>query len=115
MPDWRHAIERRLAPLQLVPTREAEIVEELAQHLDDRYEEMRADGVPDDAARRPALAELDDADLVRELTGIEQPAAEPLALGGAPQAPGLQRALARHPLRRAAARQGRGHLVRDRR
>ena len=41
MPDWRHAIERRLAPLRLAPTREAEVVEELAQHLDDRYEEMR--------------------------------------------------------------------------
>ena len=86
MPDWRHAIERRLAPLRLAPTREAEVVEELAQHLDDRYEEMRAAGVPDDEARRDALAELDDADLVRELTGIAPPAAEPLALGGAPQA-----------------------------
>ena len=85
MPDWRHAIERRLAPLRLAPTREAEVVEELAQHLDDRYEEMRAAGVPDDEARRHALAELDDADLVRELTGIAPPAAEPLALGGAPQ------------------------------
>ena len=68
------------------PTREAEVVEKVAQHLDDRYEEMRLLGVPDDEARRDALAELDDADLVRELTGMAPPAAEPLALGGVPQA-----------------------------
>src|SRR6185295_11379631 len=82
MPDWRHAIERRLEPLHLPPTRETEVVEELAQHLDDRYEELRSGGASDNDARRAALAEVDDADLVRELTGIAQPAVEPLALGG---------------------------------
>jgi hypothetical protein len=35
MPDWKPEIRRRLANLKLVPTREAAIVEELAQHLDD--------------------------------------------------------------------------------
>jgi hypothetical protein len=83
MPDWRHAIERRLEPLGLPPTREAEVVEELAQQLDDRYEELRSAGASDHDARRAALAEVDDADLVREPTGIVQPAVEPLALGAA--------------------------------
>src|SRR5437762_2938145 len=37
MPDWRPEISARLAGLKLEPTREAEIVGELSQHLDDRY------------------------------------------------------------------------------
>jgi putative ABC transport system permease protein len=82
MPDWRHAIERRLEGLRLPPTREAEVVEELAQHLDDRYAERRSNGASEDAARREVLAELDDVDLVKELTGIDRPQPEPLALGG---------------------------------
>ena len=38
--------------------REREIVDELSQHLDDRYEALRADGVADAEARRLALEEL---------------------------------------------------------
>lgn len=82
MPDWRHAIDRRLDGLRIAPQREREIVDELSQHLDDRYNELRLGGASEDAARRDALAELDDADLVRELTGIEPVMTEPLALGG---------------------------------
>jgi hypothetical protein len=40
MPDWKQEIRRRLANLQLAPTREAAIVEELAQHLDESYAEL---------------------------------------------------------------------------
>jgi putative ABC transport system permease protein len=82
MPDWRHAIERRLDGLRLPPAREAEVVEELSQHLDDRYGELRDDGAGEEAARRDALAELDEADLVRELTGVERSGVDPLPLGG---------------------------------
>ena len=39
MPEWKDEIKNRLAGLNLTPTREAEIVEELSQHLDDRYVE----------------------------------------------------------------------------
>ena len=88
MNDWRHAIARRLEALHLAPTREAEVVEELSQHLDDRYRELRSAGASESAARRDALAELDDADLVRELTGVDARAAEPLPLGS-PTAGGL--------------------------
>ena len=83
MSDWRHAIARRLERLNLPPTREAEVVEELSQHLDDRYRELRAAGASEAKARRDALAELDAADLVCELTGVEARATEPLALGAA--------------------------------
>jgi putative ABC transport system permease protein len=83
MADWRRTIERRLDGLHLSPSREAEIVEELSQHLDDRYQELRAAGATDDAARRISLAELDDGDLIQALSGVETPAREPLALGDA--------------------------------
>src|SRR3989442_944149 len=81
MSDWRDAIARRLAGLRLPPAREAEVVEELSQHLDDRYRELRSGGASESTARREALSELDDADLVRELTGVEARALEPLPLG----------------------------------
>ena len=82
MPDWRHAIAGRLEALRLPPTREADVIEELSQHLDDRYEELRGGGASADEARREALAEVDEADLVRELTGIHRPPDEPFAIGG---------------------------------
>ena len=58
MPEWNADLRARLAGLQLTPAREAEIVEELSQHLDDRYEELRASGSSDADARRIALEEL---------------------------------------------------------
>src|SRR5438874_2211556 len=81
MSDWRDPIARRLEGLRLPPTREAEVVEELSQHLDDRSRDLRAGGASESTARREALAELDDADLVRELTGVEPRAVEPIPLG----------------------------------
>jgi putative ABC transport system permease protein len=82
MPDWRYAIGRRLDGLRLPPTREAEVVEELSQHLDDRYAELRSEGASEEEARRDALAELDAADLIAELTGVESTHVEPLPIGG---------------------------------
>ena len=52
MPDWTKETRQRLADLRLAPTREAEIVEELAQHIDDRYEELLASGVTEAEAFR---------------------------------------------------------------
>ena len=59
MRDWRAEVSRRLEQ-QLDPRGEAEIVEELAQHLDDRYRELRAQGLSDVAAEAAVLSELDD-------------------------------------------------------
>jgi Acidobacterial duplicated orphan permease len=58
MPEWRDEIRQRLAELKLEPTREAEIIEELSQHLDDRYAELLAGGATEDEADRMVLAEL---------------------------------------------------------
>jgi hypothetical protein len=44
MPDWKPEIRQRLASLKLAPAREAAIVEELAQHLEDHYAESLAGG-----------------------------------------------------------------------
>jgi putative ABC transport system permease protein len=71
MPDFRRVIERRLSRLHLAPTRRAEIVEELSQHLHDRYDDLRAGGVSEGDAARETLAEL--SPLARQLAGVERP------------------------------------------
>ena len=84
MPDWRDEIRRRLNAANLDPAREAEVADELAQHLDDRYAELRSAGMPDDAARRAALDELrEDARMRRDLASVEG-AASTLPPPGAP-------------------------------
>ena len=40
MPDWAQHVRPRLASLRLSPTREKEIVDELSQHLEDRWREL---------------------------------------------------------------------------
>ncbi len=71
MPDvsWTLHLRPRLAGLRLSPAREAEIIEELSQHLDERYEELRAGGATDDDARRLAIEELLDRDTLA--TGMQ--------------------------------------------
>ena len=51
MRDWSGEVLRRLASLNLPPAREAEIAEEVAQHLEDRYQELVAGGATEDEAR----------------------------------------------------------------
>jgi len=73
MPDWQNEIRRRLARLQLEPMREDEIVEELAQHLADRYSELLASGATAEAAYRAVLVELQDSQLLaQELRYLER-------------------------------------------
>jgi putative ABC transport system permease protein len=83
MPEWNPEILRRLAPLKLSPTREAEIADELSQHLEDRYQELLAIGIADDEARRTAMEELKGEDLLaRGLRPVERDLySEPVALG----------------------------------
>jgi predicted permease len=58
MPDWAREVRTRLSSLRLSPTREAEIVDEISQHLDDRYRELIAGGVSPEEATRLAIAEF---------------------------------------------------------
>lgn len=59
MSEWQQEIRQRVARLALRPEREAEIVDELSQHLDDQVRERVSGGLSIDDARREALAELD--------------------------------------------------------
>ena len=83
MPEWKPEILRRLAPLKLSSAREAEIADELAQHLEDRYHELLATGQSEAAAFRTAIDELKGEDLLaRGLRPIESDwYREPIALG----------------------------------
>src|SRR5688572_28240029 len=56
--DWRREVRKRLPRGALDPAREVDVVQELAQHLDDRYEELRAAGASDEEAAAAALDEL---------------------------------------------------------
>ena len=79
MPDWASEIRRRLAASRLRPTREMEIVEEIAFHLDERYQRLRVSGASEEEASAAAWRELDEDDtLGRALARIERP--EPLQL-----------------------------------
>src|SRR5262245_21919798 len=83
MPDWKAEIRERLAGLQLTPTREAAIVEELAQYLDDCYAELLTRGATKAEAYLQTLTELHGSELLaHELRRAErQIAPEPIALG----------------------------------
>lgn len=87
MPDWKAPLHARLAGLRLDPTREAEIVEELSQHLDQRFQDLLAEGHPPATAMELAERELLDADTLadymRPLRQTNRP--EPIA-PGAPRA-----------------------------
>src|SRR5438309_11197593 len=73
MPDFKVEIRARLAELQLSPVREAEIVEELSQHLEQEYERAVSCGASDDEARRQVLEQLNASDLLsRELKHVER-------------------------------------------
>ena len=69
---WKQEVRARLERVPLSPAREAEIVEELSQHLDDRWRELAASGTDPDAAREVALAELHADALTRYLSPLRQ-------------------------------------------
>lgn len=83
MPDWKLQIRQRLATSGLEPTREAVIVEELAQHLADCYAELLAGGATAAEAERQTRAELSGNEvLARELRRVERRTnPEPIILG----------------------------------
>jgi putative ABC transport system permease protein len=85
MHDWKPEVLRRIASLKLSPVREAEIVEEIEQHLEDRYQDLLSEGVSPESAFRAALDELKDEDiLARNLQPVESDLyREPLPVGRA--------------------------------
>ena len=85
MRSWTPELRARLASLRLTPEREAAIIEELSQHLDDRRQEMIAGGLTADAATAAILIELQNADRLTARLGSLRQAHTP-----APPQPGAR-------------------------
>ncbi|TAM83436.1 MAG: ABC transporter permease [Acidobacteria bacterium] len=82
MPEWHEEIRSHLAELELEPTREAEIVEELALHLEACYNELVSDGADESEVHSILLAELGDTGLLaQELEQTETAGPERTTLG----------------------------------
>lgn len=60
MADWKHLLRERLTPLRLTPAAESSLVDELAQHLEDRYREFVSAGASPAEAYEQTVAELAD-------------------------------------------------------
>ena len=87
MPEWTEHLRPRLALLKLSAEREAEILEEMSQHLDQRYEELRARGATDAEARRLSVDELSDAEAFAEqMSSLRESSAPEPITPGAPAA-----------------------------
>ncbi len=55
MPDWKAAVRAAIAHLNLEPAREASIVEELSDHLSEKYKELLSSGVSEQEAYRSRI------------------------------------------------------------
>jgi len=70
MADWRAIVRARLTDLRLNPSAESELIEGLAQHLDDLHRDLQSGGASDEDAYTETLSELDDICALR--TGIDR-------------------------------------------
>ena len=83
MPEWKAEVRKRLSRLNLEPAHEAEIVEELAQHLEDVYQRSRNAGATEAEAQNAALQELATDDLLqKEMRRSQTPFKETPVAGG---------------------------------
>jgi predicted permease len=81
MPDWNGEIRRRLSAARLPPEREAAVVDEVAQHLEDRYQSLLASGQPAVEAERRAWRELEGDDVLGRLLSADEPPQRPSLAG----------------------------------
>ncbi|HYW73998.1 MAG TPA: ABC transporter permease [Pyrinomonadaceae bacterium] len=82
MTDWTREIRSLVAELNLPPTRESEVVEELVQHTEDHYHDLLLEGLSEAEASTRALDELRRSNVLPELKRVERPAQRaPIALG----------------------------------
>jgi predicted permease len=74
MPDWKKYVRDHLEPLHLGPEREAEIIDEMAQHLEAAYEEALTAGASELEAEKRAAAHIKDWRLLEcELVRAQRP------------------------------------------
>ena len=89
MPDFKRALRLRLSARGLDPTLHFSVIDELAQHLHDRYRSLTVQGLSPADAERSALDDLDEDDaLERELRRAERlRPEETVAIGIARESP----------------------------
>lgn len=69
MPDWRAIVRAHLGDSRMQPTTELDVIEELSQHLEDRYRQLLAEGMTPEEAARTSEREIDVQGLAAELGG----------------------------------------------
>jgi hypothetical protein len=60
MPDWQKLVDGQLAGLVLEPVERADVIAELAAHLEESYERFRQEGLLESEAAHRALAQVTD-------------------------------------------------------
>jgi putative ABC transport system permease protein len=76
MQDWKHYVKERVPRINLPAAREAEILEELAELLEDAYEDALKSGATEQEALAMAMSQLPDgAALAKRIEQAEAPAA----------------------------------------
>jgi hypothetical protein len=60
MPDWSKLVHDHLAQVTLEPGERAEVVEELAAHLEETFHDLRREGLSEEDATRGCLLEVED-------------------------------------------------------
>jgi len=84
MHDWHGEVRARLASLDLKPEREADIVDEIAQHLAERHRDATQAGASEDEATRLALAEFQAGNaLAQRIAALKQAHAPGAVVAGA--------------------------------
>src|SRR5262245_55922681 len=85
MHDWREIVCRRLAEVGIDPVADDRLIQELAQHLEDRFSDSLSRGASDEDALAEALRELDQHErLAPELARNYRPVASPPPVVGPP-------------------------------
>jgi hypothetical protein len=77
MHNWSKEIEDAIARLNLSTAHEGEVVEELSQHLNNRYDEFLVAGTREEQARRILI----DGRLIPRLKGTTNAAQQPVPVG----------------------------------
>src|SRR5882762_686305 len=66
MSEWKSLIKERLSGLRLSPVRETEIIEELSQHLQQRFDELLLSGKSETESKEIVLREFSNSNLLTD-------------------------------------------------
>jgi hypothetical protein len=73
MPDWNALVREQLAGLSLEPAERREVIAELGAHLEETFEELRQQGLPEEAAVTRTLMQVSDwQDLRRRIQTVRR-------------------------------------------